>query len=124
MAKKDRITIKDINAYKEKGNWYMSLVAEVEDDTRVTEYRIPKISLCNDGRMDLEQKQCFGREAVVTLFSDFGENYFLCRKGIDEKTQLPVDFIAETIKEKTQELTLDEIEKRLGYKVKIVSDKK
>lgn len=125
MAAKDNITIKDINVYKEKRKWYMTLVAEVEDDTKVTEYRIPKISLCNDGRMAMEQGHgCFSNEAVVTLFSDFGSNVFVCHKGVDNKTGIHGEYVAEVIKEKTQELTLEEIEKRLGYKVKIVSDKK
>ena len=127
MAVKDgtRTTIKYINTYKEKRTWYMSLVAEVEDESRVVEYRFPKIELFSDGRMDVYQEPAFGETSTcLQLESCRMTHRFDCHKGLDEKTKISGDYVAETIKEKTQELTLEEIEKRLGYKVKIVSDKK
>ena len=75
-------------------------------------------------QVDRSLDALFGCWCDTTVNLGFGR--FDCLYGEDPKgvaTDAVGIFFVETIKEKTQEMTLEEIEKKLGYKVKIVSKK-
>ena len=124
---KRKCTIKELKTYEQGENWYMSAIVEVENETRVEEYRFPKIRLHNKSsemQVDRSLDALFGCWCDTTVNLGFGR--FACLYGEDPKGVATDDigvFFVETIKEKTQEMTLEEIEKKLGYKVKIVSKK-
>lgn len=123
MASKELIkrTAKDVKAYRESnGKWFMSVVYTVEDEHSIREVWYPKIELPVDNALITtawawgSQSDCImelpSRALVVLAGStvvDGQEEICLCRETL--------------IKHKPEKLTMEEIEKRLGYKVEIVS---
>ena len=105
--------LKDLNLYKKDGKYYLSATYLVETPNAIEELYFPKLELpvTQNGVM-VEHP---GNEATVYL--GFG--------GLKaEKDENGVRYGRITIKEKIHEMTLEEIEKKLGYKVKVVSEKK
>ena len=98
--------------------YYLKAKYEIEDDYRVTEHIFPHIVLpiTND----------FMVIGGDTLYCGFGALGLRSDKayipGTDGKI-IESPHIIRIIEEKTQEMTIEEIEKKLGYKIKIVGDK-
>jgi hypothetical protein len=115
--KKEEIktTIKEFKTYKNGNAWYASVVVEEETPQYIQEYTFPAILLAHKN----------DKMAITKMSSLFTDDVYT-RVQFGELGPLTCDgqYWVKVIKEKTQELTLEEIEKRLGYKVKIVSDKK
>ena len=116
-----KYTIKELNVFKEDGYWYMSAVVETETFSKVEKVSIPKILLTSENtQMGIFEE---GGLFYPIRRVDLGFGPLTLERIYDLKSRANVDFIVEVIKEKTHELTLEEIEKKLGYKVKIVSKK-
>ena len=122
-----KYTIKNIDTFQEDNAWYMSIVAEVETDNNVSELRIPKAKLADVNQpLGFRTGLVCGVEKWVHLLLDDCEGNeiaYPCVETLQLDSMKRTYYTVKVIKEKTHELTLEEIEKKLGYKVKIVSKK-
>lgn len=102
--------------------YYLDLTYEREDESGVYELRIPRVRLnIRDGLPAVESEYCCRSvKPLHTINLGFGEldlGEFTDESGYEY-------FMKETcIKEKTHKMTVADIEKKLGYKIEIVSDK-
>lgn len=130
MYKKE---IKNARIYKEAdGRYYIDLRYTEEDDRKITETHIPKIHIPLEcGHINKFNIGLIDGSAAAGADYVFGNHAFRMYEGVStfrtedgERESYPnVLFAEKLIKEKVQEMTLSEIEKKLGYKVKIVSEK-
>lgn len=101
------------------GELYLKLVYEVEDKHYRKRIIMPKISLgffendCPEILTDLTMPE-YPERYISNQIGDFP----LCNYGLDE-----VCLYEQILEERYEELTIDEIEKRLGHKIKIVKGK-
>ena len=125
MSKRN-IELSDIIPFKEDGCWYIKLIYEYEDKKGKHMVAIPKAAV----PFDQHYIPCINMTPSYGLSSE--KNYIKCNDLIpiyDSVFELPTErgvkhkgFIFDVITEYTvNEMTLDEIEKELGYKVKIVN---
>lgn len=108
--------------------YFLRAKYETEDEHRVTEHIIPHIVLPVTDSF----------EVVADTFSTWVKGDFTCNIGFGELqlreayVYIPSDsnpvskacYASRVIEEKTQEMTIEEIEKKLGYKIKIVGSDK
>lgn len=118
-----RSELTKLKLYQEDGCYYLRAEYEVEDDHRLQKYTIPKIALpirrgpvINERVFNEYCHHYSSPKRDVTMDLGFGELHLLT--GSDGYL-----YKCETIKEYPQKMTLEEIEKKLGYKVEIVSGK-
>lgn len=119
------ITLINYDLYKENGRLWLYLKYRIEDNDKTLEVVIPKVDLkcipikpeylaCN-----VEYRSyAFPDDAYIIINSG--------RFGIDlgdTEEVKNVFFTEKVLEEKRKEMTLEEIEKKLGYKIKIVSEK-
>lgn len=107
----------DLQLYQENNKYYLSAKLLHEDKKGYYEASIPKIDLhiSRDCEVNISSgHDCFGVPyKMVDIDLGFG---LLCVKPFNEKG----DFITMTcLEEKVHEMTLDEIENELGYKIKL-----
>lgn len=121
---------KSVELYEEKGQYYLKLVYTVETDKDITEVTVPRVKLpVNDDilpNIDVHtdyDSYGFPLPQRARIKCGYGADLQLERGKVDDVND-DVYYVAKVLEEKTHELTLAEIEKKLGYKVKIVSDKK
>lgn len=135
------VKIVDVQLYKENGQYYLNVKAERETADSVDTVVFPKLQLFdgnpNDIWLSITNEYCCGYKI------ELGPNYYyaikgryddLIRKLLKEKGEdkslkdvmTDVDIYAYFVHStpKTKEMTLKEIEKKLGHKVKIVAEKK
>lgn len=122
------IKLKDYQIYEEAGSLHLSLVYSYEAEDGEHELYLPKVKLGMyiDKIPNLITECCRNPE----VYAEFGSKQFqLLRKKITVSDKfgnthdifgLYADCL---VKEKKVEMTLEEIEKKLGHKIKIVSDK-
>lgn len=118
-------TLNDVRLYEENGKYYMSVTYMYEDDSVVKEYIIPKIRipLHKDSKFEIKQDfryLPFGnlREKYY-IKNEFGQQ-FEVEEGDIPGYPTKHFYIERIIKEKTHDLTIEEIEKKLGYKIRVV----
>lgn len=125
--KADNVKLVDATAYQvENGTWYMELQYEYEDESGVHRRYYPKVEFpffC--GKLPPEEfsSDRFGRsELTISLFTKevavFRGNFSNPMNG---KIMSDVCVIDNLIKPAFHEMTIEEIEKELGYKVKIIN---
>lgn len=115
-----KIEVKKAKMYEEHDKYYIDVTYLYEDDRFVKEIRFPKIHIpLTEFRGDIDHVpvdrrwQPFGMETRILLGN---LSMPLCEKN-------GVTYEEHIIEEKVQEMTLEEIEKKLGQKIKIVSKK-
>ena len=117
--KEEKITtLKEYKLYPESGYLYMSLTYEIEDEHVVKEIHIPKIATCiPTGREPFINHVTTSHGSIYDVILDIGSmEYQVIKGGVDDM------YLTEKILyEKPTEMTLEEIEKKLGHKIKIVS---
>lgn len=105
--------------YKENDRYYLDVLYLLEDDRKIVSLHIPKliIPLEDFKNINLGDPHSFDPECFVTL-----ENHI---ELIAESCELPNNkhctYEYKIIKEKPVKMTVEEIEKKLGYKVEIIS---
>ena len=125
--KVESVKLVDATTYQvENGTWYMELQYEYEDKSGVHRRYYPKVEFpffC--GKLPTEEfsSGCFGRdELTISLFTDkvvvFRGNFSNPMTG---QIMSDVCVIDNLIKPAFHEMTIEEIEKELGYKIKIVN---
>lgn len=117
-------TLKNAQIYKDNRNrFYMHLEYEREKDDGLHKITIPKVNFPN----------CLYSDPTVVKYCDGNETIFLPKSFLDVEygevttkdgtTHKKVFFVDEIVEPKIHEMTIEEIEKELGYPVKIVSEK-
>lgn len=119
----------DATAYRDENEtWYMELQYEYEDESGVHRRYYPKVEFpffC--GKLPLEEfsSDRFGRdELTIALFTNevsaFRGNFCNPMNGQIMQDVCVIDNLIKPA-EPAHEMTLEEIEKELGYKIKIVN---
>ena len=112
--------LKDLELFwdPDRKEYYLKAKYEVEDDYRITEHIFPHIVFPITDEFVAE-----GSDVIHCGYGAMrrrsGKVYI---PGTDGKT-IESSHIIRIIEEKPQEMTVEEIEKKLGYKIKIVGDK-
>lgn len=115
-SKDTKVALTELEFYKDAVGYFLSARYRIEDEHSIREISLPKISLRifeeylalrwnNDGWRNMAE-------------ADIGFGFCTLR---DVGGDTPIYFTETVIEEKVHEMTLDEIEKKLGYKVKIVN---
>ena len=125
----NKCTVKEARLYEESGQYYISAKYRVETDHEVKEVVVPKIEL--PILKDVSKGISFRKEISEGWFGnpkcdvyiDVGRGELTLRK--DSILGYPGShyFIEKVIEEKKTEMTVEEIEEKLGYKIKIVGEK-
>ena len=126
-VKSENVKLVDATTYKdENGTWYMELQYEYEDESGIHRRYYPKVEFpffC--GKLPPEEfsSDRYGRdELTISLFTNevsvFRGNFSNPMTG---QIMSDVCVIDNLIKPAFHEMTIEEIEKELGYKVKIVN---
>lgn len=104
---------------EESGQFYVSLVYIIEDDTQIRKVVIPRAKLpINRGVCpDIDKEHSSILDLNPTYFINAG--YGSCIMPLDKHDGYY--YTVELLKEKPRKMTVPEIEKALGYKVEIVS---
>lgn len=106
-----RATIKDVKLMQEKETYYLDLTYECEDEKAVYVMNIPRVKL-----------PCLNNPCIDDITNPTIEFISGTRLQI-RKDQNGALLSKVVIEEKTHKMTVAEIEKKLGYKIEIVSDK-
>ena len=104
--------LKDLQLYKEDGIYYLSALIGYEDNYGVYDISIPKIEFPVTTHLHGYITTCCGNKAV-SLDLGFGEMY---AKPVGDTNTF---FTITCVEEKVHEMTLADIEKELGYKIKL-----
>lgn len=105
---------------EEAGQFYLKLVYIIDDDARIRRITIPK------AKLPLNRSFVPEVSSEYRSIRDFNKSFFV-RAGYDNCI-LPLESVEgvcykeEILKEKTRKLTVSEIERKLGYKIEIVSE--
>lgn len=111
------VNLTELTLHKDSEGYYLSAKYMVEDKHSIRELDLPRIRLkVVPGHVSIKQVN-EGLHGYVE--ADLGFGYLpLAPSG-----RANAYYTETVLEEKTHEMTLEEIEKKLGYKVKIVSEK-
>lgn len=120
--------LKDVKLYKEDNTYFLDVTYLEDTDLYVKEVNIPKVLLPinNTFSLDISYEGEIGSPRItekVELNLPFDIKLPVYKEGASEFSCLYGHYFTEKIiKEKTKEMTLSEIEKKLGHKVKLISE--
>lgn len=126
-----RQTVKEARLYEENDNFYLDVRYEIEDQHSVKEIHIPKVRIPLEfANIENTWESVYGGTAestnLVLPYANLGcypgNAWFLNDDG-RENVHPGVRFACKIIKEKKTDMTIEEIEARLGYKIRIVNKK-
>ena len=117
--------LKEAKIYMQDGVRYLRLVYQYEDDNGVHELTIPQVEFPFGNRLDLmcicENNPALRRVSIrLCTEGDVTNVYLYDTKSYDGL----VYYTDKIIKRKPKMITIEEIERELGYKVEIVSSRK
>lgn len=112
--------LKQSSAYVEDGKIYLKLSYTREGEDGTHEVTFPKIDL----GFYTEQIPSIENllPSCVRIDNSYGQSFELCNAKIPEY-DFPIYSLDKLIQPSVKEMTLEEIEKKLGYPVKIVNKK-
>lgn len=117
--------LKDAQIYIQDGSRYLKLVYEYEDSFGIHELTIPQVEFPFGNRLNLiyihENNPALQRLSIHLCTVGDLANVYLYDTKSDDGLAYYTDKI---IKRKPKKMTLEEIERELGYKVEIVSSRK
>lgn len=112
--------LKKANIYEENGSYYMKLVYEYETESGFYRRTYPKVSFpVTLLHLPTTNIASYLGPVYISLNDELTARYADCI--VSGKEVKCVNFVDELIEPKVHEMTLEEIEKKLGYSVKIVS---
>lgn len=124
----------NIELVEDDGQYYLSVEYLIEDANRIEKVTIPRVEVPFNSKVMPELTEEY--DEPCWEIGNFGErlgyprriNHYI-KTGYGNTMKIAkldgISYTVETIKEKEHEMTIEEIEKKLGYKIKIVSgDKK
>ena len=117
--------LKDAQIYIQDGSRYLKLVYEYEDSYGIHELIIPQVEFPFGNRLNLiyihENNPALQRLSIrLCTEGDVANVYLHNSKSYDGL----VYYTDKIIKRKPKKMTIEEIERELGYKVEIVSSRK
>lgn len=112
--------LKNIELFEENGQYYLKLKYILEDEHRIRELEIPKVMIPFNANIYPYINKSLNSDACG-LIACYG-NYELAILSGETTHANHVYFTEKIIEEKRKEMTITEIEKKLGYKIKIVSE--
>ena len=117
--------LKEAKIYMQDGVRYLRLVYQYEDDNGIHELTIPQVEFPFGNRLSLtyvcENNPELQRLSIrLCTVGDLANVYLHDTKSHDGL----VYYTDKIIKHKPKKMTLEEIERELGYKIEIVSSKK
>lgn len=117
--------LKDAQIYVQDGSRYLKLVYEYEDECGVHEVTIPQVEFPFGNRLGFtyicENNPKLQRLSIhLCTEGDVANVYLYDTKSYDGL----VYYTDKIIKRKPKKMTIEEIERELGYKVEIVSSRK
>lgn len=125
------VVLKKHETFMKNGRLYLKLVYEYEDDHGAYELIIPKIDLeirTYDLPIIIHDSYAGPMNILDCYIKRYSDTFTLLPDDVEVKkngethTCKQVAYVTNTLKEKPQEMTIAEIEKKLGYKVKLVSE--
>lgn len=121
----EKCFLKDAQIYIQDGSRYLKLVYEYEDSYGIHELTIPQVEFPFGNRLGLtyicENNPELQRLSIhLCTESDVASVYLHNSKSYDGL----VYYTDKIIKRKPKKMTIEEIERELGYKVEIVSSRK
>ena len=122
---RNKCFLKDAQIYIQDGSRYLKLVYEYEDSYGIHELTIPQVEFPFGNRLNLtyicENNPALQRLSIRLCTGGDLTNVYLYDTKSDDGLVYYVDKI---IKRKPKKMTLEEIERELGYKVEIISSRK
>lgn len=117
--------LKDAQIYIQDGSRYLKLVYEYEDSYGVHELTIPQVEFPFGNRLNLiyiheNNPALQGLSIRLCTEGDVANVYLHDTKSYDGV----VYYTDKIIKHKPKKMTIEEIERELGYKVEVISSKK
>ena len=113
--KDTKVDLTNVKLVKDKIGYCLDVTYRIETLNSIEECRIPCMHLpISLHRFGIKLEEDWGLGDTHTANIGFGEMTLMPDKDGNE-------YYVKTIKEKTKEMTLEEIEKKLGHKVKIVN---
>jgi hypothetical protein len=116
--KDEKVELKDVKLVKNSYGYCLDMTYRVEDKAEIREFNIPCLRLpINNDRFRIRTT---GDGPYLSYIADvgFGQQAMMpSGAGLNDR----VRYTIKTIETKTKEMTLAEIEKKLGHKVKIVN---
>ena len=122
---RNKCSLKDAQIYIQDDTRYLKLVYEYEDSYGIHELTIPQVEFPFGSHLGLtyicENNPALQRLSIrLCTVGDFANVYLYDTKSYDGL----VYYTDKVIKRKPKKMTLEEIERELGYKVEIVSSRK
>ena len=122
---RNKCFLKDAQIYIQDGSRYLKLVYEYEDSHGIHELTIPQVEFPFGNRLNLiythENNPALQRLSIrLCTEGDITNVYLHDSKSYDGL----VYYTDKIIKRKPKKMTIEEIERELGYKVEIVSSRK
>ena len=122
--KEAKFTNENFEIYKENGKHYLRADFNYENDFGIFKCHVNKLEFNLHLKELLLETDEFNRKATVTLHrlnDDYRDEEISFHTSSDLAGEL---FTVQFVKEKVQEMTVEEIENKLGHKIKIVSKSK
>ncbi len=113
-----KVNLTDLTLNRDTFGYYLSAKYRIEDEHSIRELDIPKIRL----RTTPKRVVIKTYDGVTWTRPEADIGFGFCELS-HTGTKEAIYFTETVVEEKTHEMTLDEIEKKLGYKVKIVNSK-
>lgn len=111
--------LKEVKLYKDAdrlNSYCLSVTYEKENSTTISEFTIPKIILPINNYPNIKQEH-FDYDGVSACYINFGFGDLLVARDRDNNL-----FYERVIENKTQKMTLKEIEEKLGHKIELISE--
>lgn len=124
MEKEIKLGVEKVALYEEDEGYYLRISIIVKEGNKLCRRTYPKVSLgtfLQDMSIREENKMSlYSFDASHKLIIDGNE--FMLKPGrmVDDDTSYKYTVKSELIHEEVKEMTIEEIEKKLGYKVKII----
>lgn len=120
----EKITLKKAKLVNDDGVYYLDLTYECEDDRIRKEVNIPRVKLELEWNGNVDTDHRYSPYSIDTIHRiTLVDNKYRLGKIYSSEAMDTIAYIEKILEEKVQELTLSDIEKKLGYKIKIVNDK-
>ena len=119
-----KITNQEFELYKEDGKYYLRVDFDYEDEYGFHKGHVDKIKF-NMSLIGVEFNEYYTHQNAKAIFCVSSEDYTITECSFDILTDSNKRFFTiELVKEKVHEMTVEEIEEKLGRKIKIISKSK
>ena len=127
---KDNAELTSITPFKEKDRWYLKLIYKYKDKTGKHTVVIPKAAVPfaqtfvpypNNIQIPFLHSQCAFEHPYIRCNDSMPLYESVCGLASERGAKEPACYFDIITEYATREMTLDEIERELGYKVKIIN---